>query len=340
MTSAHPDSVSPALIFETLTAFQRTAALRTAIDLNLFGAVGEGPADAATLARRCSASERGTRILCDYLTVIGFLEKKDSLYHHTPMSAAFLDPRSPACFASVARFLGGPMMSEPCLKLTEIVRSGTTSLSGEGAVEPDNPVWVDFAHAMVPMMMPVVGPIASISLAGFSGPIRVLDIAAGHGLFGIEVTKQNPQATIVALDWAAVLEVAKSNAKRAGVEARYETLPGNAFDVNYRGPYAIVLLTNFLHHFDPPTCVTILKKVLASLQPGGRVSILEFVPNDDRVSPPMAASFSMSMLTTTRSGDAYTFRELEKMCLDAGFASATSHPLLPGPQTLVVGHAR
>src|ERR1035438_8265877 len=136
---------------------------------------------------------------------------------------------------------------------------------------------------MAPMMAPMTGPLGSIALDGLTGPVRVLDIAAGHGLFGIEVAKQNPQAQIVGLDWAAVLEVAKANAVKAGVAERYQTLPGSAFDVDYGGPYDIVLITNFLHHFDPPTCIGLLKKVHASMKRGGRAATLEFVPNEDRV---------------------------------------------------------
>src|SRR6185312_11424092 len=161
-----------------------------------------------------------------------------------------------------------------------------------------------------------------------SGPVRVLDIAAGHGLFGIEVAKQNPQARIIALDWAAVLEVAKANAQRAGVVDRYETLPGSAFDVDFGGPYDIVLLTNFLHHFDPATCVGLLKKVHAAL---------EFVPNEDRVSPPMQAAFSLIMLATTPSGDAYTFPELEAMYRKAGFERITADNVPTGTHTAVIG---
>src|SRR5579862_3472222 len=272
---------NPGLIFETLLAFQRTAALRTAIEINLFAAIGEGPGDASSLARQCSASERGMRILCDFLTVYGFLEKSGSTYRHSPTSALFLDPRSPACFASVSQFLGNSEMLEPCNHLTEIVRSGHTILPGQGSVEPDNPIWVEFAHSMAPMMAPMAAPLGQIALEGISGPVRVLDIAAGHGLFGIEIAKQNPQAHVVGLDWAAVLEVAKANAQKAGVGGRYETLPGSAFDVEYGGPYDIVLLTNFLHHFDPPTCTDLLKKVRAALKPGGRACTFEFVPNDD-----------------------------------------------------------
>ena len=328
---------NPGLVFETLNAYVRTAALRTAIDLDLFRAIGEGQGDIASLAKQCSASERGIRILCDYLTILGFLNKEDGHYKHTPTSAAFLDPRSPACLASISRFIGNPAMREPYDHLTEIVRRGTTVLPGQGSVEPDNPIWVEFAHSMAPMMAPLAAPLGSIALNGHNGPARVLDIAAGHGLFGIEVAKQNPHAHIVAVDWAPVLEVARANAQKAGVADRWNKLPGSAFDVEYGGPYDAVLLTNFLHHFDPPTNVGLLKKVHAALKPGGRAATLEFVPNEDRVSPPMSAGFSMVMLASTASGDAYTFRELESMYHDAGFGEVTSHPIPQSPHTVVVG---
>jgi 2-polyprenyl-3-methyl-5-hydroxy-6-metoxy-1,4-benzoquinol methylase len=340
MATAHPQPAgSPALIFETLLAFERSDSLRAAIELNLFAAIGEGPGDVSSLARQCSASERGIRILCDYLTVIGFLVKQDGRYHHSPTSAAFLDPRSPACVASVAKFMGNRGMMEPSAQLAEIVRTGHTTLAGEGSVEPENPIWVEFAQSMAPMMAPMCGPLGSIVLEGLSGPVRVLDIAAGHGLFGIEVAKLNPQAEIIAVDWAPVLDVAKRNALKAGVGERYSTLPGSAFEVDYQGPYDIVLLTNFLHHFDHPTNVQLLKKVHAVLKPGGRAAALEFVPNEDRISPPMPAMFSLVMLTTTRSGDAYTFSELEAMYREAGFQQITSHPVPTGPHTVVLGTA-
>ena len=90
--------------------------------------------------------------------------------------------------------------------------------------------------------------------------------------------------------------------------------------------------------FDPPTCVAPLRKVHAALKPGGRAA-LEFVPNEDRVSPPMAASFNLTMLATTVSGDAYTFRDLETMYHNAGYGDVTAHPVPNGPHTVVMGRS-
>jgi hypothetical protein len=331
--------LNPGLVFEMLQAHQRTAALKAAIELDVFRAVGEGPGDVASIARHCSASERGIRILCDFLTIHGVLAKEDGRYLHTPTSAAFLDPRSPACMASVAQFLSNPALREPYDNLAEVVRAGRTSLPGDGTVEPENPVWVLFAEQMAPMMAPLAAPLGAVVLDGHTGPMRVLDIAAGHGLFGIEIAKQNPQAQVTGLDWAPVLRVALTNAKKAGVQDRYDMLPGSAFDVDFGGPYDAVLLTNFLHHFDPPTCVGLLKKVRAALRPGGRAATLEFVPNEDRVSPPMPAGFSMTMLTSTPAGDAYTMRELTAMYQEAGLSGVTGHPIPMSPHTVVMGHA-
>jgi SAM-dependent methyltransferase len=335
-SEASAAALTPAIVFDNLQAYQQTYALQAAIELDIFRAVGHGPGDVASIAHHASASERGIRILCDFLVIHGILQKKDGRYLHTPASAAFLDPSSPACLASIARFFANPVMRAPYEQLAEVVRKGTTLLPGEGSVEPENPAWVVFAESMAPMMAPLAGPLGELVLEGRKDPMRALDIAAGHGLFGIELAKQNPQAHVTGLDWAPVLRVALENARKAGVQERYNMLPGSAFDVEFGGPYDVVLLTNFLHHFDVETCVGLLKKVHRSLKPGGTLGTLEFVPNEDRISPPMPAGFSMTMLTATTGGDAYTFKELSEMHRRAGFGEPTSHPIPMSPHTLLI----
>ncbi len=147
---------------------------------------------------------------------------------------------------------------------------------------------------------------------------------------------RNPNANVTAQDWPNVLSVAIENARAAGITDRFGTIPGSAFDVEFGDGYDVVLLTNFLHHFDPPTCERLLRKVRAALKPGGRALALEFVPNEDRVSPPIPAAFSMIMLGSTPSGNAYTFSELSRMFRNAGFAAAELYPLAPTPQSAVI----
>jgi ubiquinone/menaquinone biosynthesis C-methylase UbiE len=334
MASTPATAPNPSAIFGTLRAFQDSAVLGSAIDLEIFTAIAEGSVTASQIAAKSGASERGIRILCDNLVTTGMLTKQGDRYGNTQDTQIFLNRHSPAYIGGVKEFLCGPMMMVELFEnLTNSIRRGGTSLPGEGSVNPDNPIWVTFARAMAPMMVPAAHAIASHMPA--SGPLKVLDIAAGHGMFGITIAQRNPEAQIVALDWKAVLEVATENAAKAGVDGRYSTIAGSAFDVDFGASYDVVLVTNFLHHFDAPTNEALLRKVHAALKPGGKAITLEFVPNDDRVTPPLAARFSLTMLSTTQRGDAYTFRELEAMYRNAGFSASVQH-LLETQQSVII----
>jgi len=329
---------NPLRIIDTFTAYQQTAALLAAVELDIFTAVGEGYTSCTALAEKCGASVRGVRILCDYLVVDGFLTNQGAQYGLAPDAALFLDRRSPAYLGCAGRFLGSPELVDCFKDLAQTVRRGGTALSQDGLISNDNPVWVEFARSMAPLIAAPAQDIARLVEAesGRGRPIRVLDIAAGHGLFGIAFAARNPNAQVVAQDWENVLEVARDNARKAGVEDRYTTLPGSVFDADLSGHYDVILLTNFLHHFNPTKNETLLKKVRAALNPGGRAAALEFVPNEDRISPPLPAKFSMVMLGSTAEGDAYTYRELEQVFLCAGFSHCELHVLPNSPQQLVI----
>ena len=318
-TATPPQQPTPERFFNVMNAHHQTEALKTAVDLEVFTAIAEGNTTAATIAKRCRAAERGVRTLCDFLTIHEFLTKDGMQYGLAPDAAVFLNRNSPAYLGGAMEFMLSPRSREAFTQLTEAVRRGGTAL-GEGSVVAENPEWVTFARAMMPLArMPAQMMAAELRKGGEAH--KVLDIAAGHGMYGISVAKENLGAQVYAADWKNVLEVAKGNAKTMGIGERYHLIPGSAFETDFGSEYDLVLIPNFLHHFDVPTCTTFLKKVRAALKPGGRAAIVEFIPNDDRVSPPAAAAaFSMIMLVNTPSGDAYTFAELESMAKNAGFA--------------------
>ena len=325
----------PGSIFEELQAYQRSAALKGALDLEIFTHIDDGAATTPEIARRAGASERGVRILCDFLTVRGLLTKNDNAYGLSQNARLFLSKRSPAYLGAMANFL-----SQSQNQFTDVaaaVRKGGT-VQAETALEPDHPIWVEFARSMAGLASMIAQDAAGVLRQQLAAapPAKVLDIAAGHGMYGIAIGKVFPGAVIVGQDWGNVLAVARENAREAGLAERYQTIPGSAFDVDFGPDYDLVLVPNFAHHFDVPTNATLFKKIRAALKPGGRIAIIEFIPDEDRVSPPMAAAFALTMLNATPGGDAYTFAQYQRMLDEAGFSGAALHQFPRAPQRMVM----
>ena len=327
-------NVSPDKFIDCLfLGYQNAAVMKAALELDVFTAIGEGTTDVTALAAHCSAAPRGIAAMCDSLVVMGFLTKSSTNYALSPDAAAFLDRRSPTCIADVHGFMAAPelialMFQDPA---GAVRRGGAPGLAN---IATDNPIWVRFARSMGPFMAHPAALV--VQQLDTPAPQRVLDIAAGHGQFGIAFARRFPDCHVTGLDWGAVVAVARDNAAAAGFAARYDTIVGSAFEVDWGRGYDVVLLPNFLHHFDADACTAILRRAHAALAPGGRVAIIEWVTNDDRVSPPGAAHFTMTMLLTTPAGTTYTAAELAAMLANAGFAPPTVIPLAPTPMTLVL----
>lgn len=327
---------SPELFFETINAYQKTGALKAALELGFFTAIGKSAATAAEIASHCRCPERGIRILGDNLTRMGFLEKSDSRYGLTPSSAVFLDGNSPAYLGGAMKFLLAPALTEAFNDLASTIRQGRVHTSEHGTTAPDHPAWVEFARAMGPIMGTTAKGAVELTPLDDSRDTRILDISASHGAYGIAFARKHPRAHLVALDWEGVLAVTEENAKAAGLAGRFSKIAGNAFTVDLGGDYDVVLVPNFLHHFSLADCARFLRRVRTALRPGGRVAIIEFIPNEDRTSPPTAAGFSLVMLGSTPEGDAYTFSEYQRVLKDAGFHDATLHQLPQSVQNLVL----
>ena len=128
------------------------------------------------------------------------------------------------------------------------VRKGGTAQTELGAIAPEHPVWLEFARGMGPMMKMPAQMLAD--LIPLEGAPKVLDISASHGVWGMAFAQKHPRAQLVALDWAPVLELTRENAERAGLRDRFSTIAGNAFEVELGSDYDVVLVPNFLHHFN------------------------------------------------------------------------------------------
>ncbi len=327
---------TPARFFQAVNSFQQSAAIKASIELGVFTAIGAGYKTAEALAARCHASVKGMRVLCDFLVINQFLTKEGDCYGLGADAAVFLDKNSPMYVGGIVGFLLLPQIVQAFDNLTAVVRKGGTLMNTGGTMAHEHPVWKDFARSMVPLMIPAAEGIAGIVKASHGAPMKVLDLAAGHGIFGITIARHNPKAEIHAVDWAPVLEIAREHVTASGVADRWHSIEGSAFEVEFGTGYDVVLITNFHHHFSPSTIETLMRKVHGALKPEGVAVTLEFVPNDDRVTPPDVAAFSMIMLGTTEEGDAYTFAEYQAMFQNSGFAHNRMYPLEGSAQSVIV----
>ncbi len=332
---------SPELFLNAVMAYRDSAAVKGAVELDVFTAIAQGMNTAEALAGHCQADTRGMRILCDYLCVMGMLDKSASSYSLTADSAVFLDRSSPAYMGDVANFLLDPFFIRDIGDVARAVRKGGVVTSAAGSDVPGHPMWVTFARSMTGLNRMPASLLADIVAADLGGAgtgeqLKVLDIAAGSGVFGITLAQKHPQAVITAVDWPNVLEVALENVEQAGLSQRYDTIPGSAFEVETGTGYHVILLCNFLHHFDAPTCSKFLARMKDALAASGKVYALEFVPNEDRISPPFVAGFDLHMLRQTPAGDTYTAAEYGEIFAAAGLQVTAVTPLTGTAYTAII----
>lgn len=322
---------TPLKFLEAVNGIQKAAVARAAIELDVFTRLSQGLATVEELAAACACAPRGMRVLLDALTVLDLITKHEGRYALTPDSALFLDRRSPQFMGACVEFHHAPFIQNAFLHFTAAVRHGGAVTEPEGTLAPEHPMWVRYARDMMPLALP-----QALCAADLAGPVSsVVDVAAGHGMFGISVLQRSPQARCLAVDWPNVLQLALENARLHGVAARYETRPGSAFDVDLGSGHDLVLLPNILHHFDRPACETLLRRAHAALRPAGRVFIIELIPHEDRVTPSAPAWFATMMLATTPAGDAYTLAEYSAMLSAAGFPRPETHPVPGSARTLL-----
>lgn len=193
------DAVSPAPFVDAVLGYQQTAAMRAAIKLDLFSLICAGTDNAEAIAIACGTATRGIRILADYLTIRGFLVKAGDHYQPTPMTRAFLDRTSPTYMGSIVDFMAAPefmalFQDDP---LSYVRNGGSPGLAN---VAPENPLWITFAQAMVPFVHAQAALVAAHVADWQRKPRRVLDIAAGHGMFGIILANAVPEAAVTAVD--------------------------------------------------------------------------------------------------------------------------------------------
>lgn len=329
------NSISTNPVYDLAISYQKTAALIAAARLDVFRRIGNSTVLASTLAQTCEAPLKSIRALCNLLCVLGLLRKSGDGYAIAQAVLPYLGPGSESGFLDVLGFLTSPeIMSMYLSDPEEYVRNG--GAAGLGVTSENDPVWTKFATAMIPVALPASRLAASKIKSLRLSISHVLDVAAGHGRYGIAMAHAYPAARITALDWPSVLHVATEQARQSGVSDRYATLPGDLFEVGFPDRYDVILLPNILHHFNPARCMEALARLKSSLATDGVICIIDLMPDPATLAPPEAVAFDFQMLATTPDGAAHTSDDYCEFGSAVGMRKVASWRLLPTPASLLV----
>ncbi len=325
----------PGPIMQAMTAYWVSGAVKGAIELDLFTHISQGKATIDELAEAAHATPRGIRAIANAMVSLGFLQVEKGRYANTSVAETFMCSDKPSYFAGFSNFLQAEPFVDAFSKVAEAARTGK-SVFDKNAESPDNPLWVTFAESSLVMAIGGTMPLVDMIEARRPG-LRILDVAAGSGGYGITLAQASEGSSLTVLDWPNVAAVARRHADAMGVGDRTKVINGSAFDVDWGGPYDVVVMGNFFHHFDRASCVKIARKAKASLAEGGVFATAEFVADEERQQPGVALLFAVAMLVWSDEGNAYTFSELKGMLEEADFGTVTHQTMGDNPSSWVIG---
>jgi len=319
--------------------------ISAAVNNKVFDSLESGAKTVEQLQKVTGSSQRGLRAIMDALVGLELLKKdrsakgrirrgEQSRYSLTPESQAFLISDKPG---SLAGFFGSilPIMASRWLQLTDIVRNGRAAVAVNRETEGTE-FFSQLVETIIPMSYPGAQKLADhLKVAKAKEQLRVIDLAAGSGIWGIAVAQRSPQVRVAAVDWAGMIPTTKRITEKFGVKDRFDFIEGDLSEANFGSGYDVATLGHILHSEGEQRGRQLLKKTFGALKPGGTIAIAEWLVNDDRTKPLHSLMFAVQMLVNTEKGNTFSFDEIKKWLEDAGFKRVRKLEA-PGPSPLIL----
>ncbi len=329
-------AVTPERIYQMLWGYVPPLVLEAAVRHRVFDALDNGPKSLDAVAKATGASERGLARILNVLVGLGFLSKSGAEYALTPESSAFLVTTKPSFQGGLLRHVSQQLLPA-WLHLNEVVATGKPA----SAVNRQNggaEFFADFVADLLPMNYAAAQELAKhLHLDLINGPVSVLDLAAGSGVWGIALAQSAPHVRVRAVDWPQVLPVTRRTAERFGVGDRISFSEGDLHDADFGSGHRVATLGHILHSEGEQRSRELLKRTFNALAPGGTIAIAEFLVNADRTGPLNGLIFAVNMLVNTETGNTYSFEEICEWLAEAGFVDARLLPA-PGPSPLILAN--
>jgi (2Fe-2S) ferredoxin/SAM-dependent methyltransferase len=322
--------VLPDDLMQTVRSFQESRVILTALELDLFSALGTG-ASGPEAAGKIGADSRATEMLLNALCAMRLLKKDGGIYHNTPVSSRYFVAGSPDC----AR---GSLMHTVNLwtrwsTLTDCVKGGTSVTRDES--EELGADWTQAFMAAMDRSARERAPLV-VQAVGAGRYQRMLDVGGGPAAYSIAFCRANPALEAEVFDRPSVVAIAQSHIEGAGLSSRIRTRAGDILRDGLGGGFDLVLVSQICHSLSEEENLGLLKKCHAALTPGGTLVIQEFILDADKASPKWGALFALNMLVGTRAGNAYSEEEMTGWMRATRFGEIR-RVRLPGPSGLILG---
>lgn len=322
--------VPPDELMQAMRAFQESRVWLTAVELDVFTAVGSG-GTAAEVAAKLGTDVRATELLLDALVALRALEKVNGVYGNTPVTARYLVRGSPDDARTGLMHTVG--LWKRWSTLTDCVRAGTSVSRAE--IEARGPEWTEAFIAAMDMGARERAP-RVVRAVGAEGVRRMLDVGGGSAAYAIAFARACPALEAEVLDLAPVCAIARRHIDEAGLAGRVRTRIGDLRTDEFGTDYDLVLVSSICHMLSAEENLDLVRRCHRALVRGGRLVIQDFILEPDRTSPRMAALFSLNMLVGTKEGRSYSIEEYTEWLRRAGFRDVR-RIALPGPTALMAG---
>jgi ubiquinone/menaquinone biosynthesis C-methylase UbiE len=327
--------VTPERIMQFAWGYVPPLVLEAAVRHRVFDVLDAAPKTIAQVHKETGASERGLTAVMNALVGMGFLAKDNQgLYSLTPESSTFLVSTKPAFQGGFFRHISEQLIPK-WLHLNKIVETGQPE-TAVNLEEAGGDFFQQFVVDIFPMSYPAAQTLSRhVSANGSAGRVRVLDLAAGSGVWSIALAQASEHATVTVVDWPEVIPVTRNMAAKFGLAGRYSFIPGDLLQVDFGSGHTVATLGHILHSEGRDRSRKLLNKTFQALAPGGTIAVAEFLVNADRTGPLNGLFFAVNMLVNTDTGDTYSFEEISGWLKEAGFTNARTLDA-PGPSPLIL----
>ena len=322
MATTGKPSVTPERILQVTWGYMPPLIMEAAIRHRVFDVLDSGPKNIEELHKETGASIRGLRAITNALVGMEFLAKDgQGRLSLTPESAAFLVSSKPGFYGGILRHASQQLIPK-WLRLNEIVETGVPAGEAVNQEAPGGEFFQQFVTDIFPMSYPSAQNLARhLNLKSTEQPARVLDLAAGSGVWGIAQAQAYEQVRVTAVDWPAVIPVTKKMVARLGLADRFSFVEGDLLKAEFGRGYTVATLGHILHSEGEERSKALLARVFAALASGGTIAIAEFLVNADRTGPLNGVFFAVNMLVNSDHGDTFSFEEISGWLRDAGFVN-------------------